>query len=92
MSSAVMNETDAGASVTGWSRSEAPNTCPESSFISSSRERSGSRGWADAAEDIRSTATTNAAQRLKRPIAFPPAWLQKGGGLMVFWPTQEASN
>src|SRR6185295_6222591 len=37
-----MNETDAGASVTGCIRSEAPNTRPAASRINSSRLRSGS--------------------------------------------------
>ncbi len=36
-----MNETEAGASVTGWSRSEAPKTRPASMRISSSRLSSG---------------------------------------------------
>src|SRR5580765_6114397 len=40
MSSAVMNETDAGTSVTGWIRSDAPTTRPASIRISSSRLRS----------------------------------------------------
>src|SRR5580692_12855606 len=67
MSSAVMNETDAGASVTGWVRSEAPNTCPASTRISSSRLRSGS-ACACAAAGMLSRATTTSVRVLASGI------------------------
>ena len=60
-----MNETEAGASVTGWSRSDAPKTCPASICIRSSRLRSGSDDWAQTDGD---TATMpRIASRQARP-------------------------
>src|SRR5260221_8764800 len=60
-----MNETDTGASVTGWSLPEAPNTRPASRLINCSRLKSDSGCCASAApEAARRRIRTNAEARV----------------------------
>jgi hypothetical protein len=69
MSCAVMNVTEAGASVTGWSRSDAPNTIPASIAISSSIERSRREVWAPATDGNSAAISENARAQPHRAAA-----------------------